>query len=185
MEKENKNSIVPLLSDPLPTWNIIPALQKVLGPHSVFRNWTEVEATTSSLNKDSSGREEKTKAVRFTQIRTFSVFPYFRFCLHVLFSMNSLIVSTNWDLKMWFHLFYVILLNLYLKLYQSSYDFNLTDPCCQVLETSYKSLRDPHLKAYYKQKDTLWKLKKGGNITSNNKVGQSLLSVNQQKPLGS
>nr|XP_051683469.1 fibrous sheath-interacting protein 2 isoform X2 [Oryctolagus cuniculus] len=55
------------------------------------------------------------------------------------------------------------------KLYQPSYDFNLTDPYCRLLETSYKSLHDPHLKTYYKRKDVLRRLKKGGYITSNNK----------------
>lgn len=57
-----------------------------------------------------------------------------------------------------------------LQLYQSSYDFNLTDPYGRLLETSYKSLHDPHLKAYYKRKDILRRLRKGGYITSNNKV---------------
>ncbi|XP_028338234.1 fibrous sheath-interacting protein 2-like [Physeter macrocephalus] len=59
--------------------------------------------------------------------------------------------------------------NLSEKLYQPSYDLNLTDPYCQLLETSYKSLHDPHLKIYYRRKDILRRLKKGGYVTSNNK----------------
>lgn len=72
-------------------------------------------------------------------------------------------------------------MNLCLQLYQPSYDFNLTDPYCRLLETSYKSLHDPHLKAYYGRKDILRRLKKGGYVTSNNKVGRSLLPVTQKK----
>ncbi|PNI86706.1 FSIP2 isoform 2 [Pan troglodytes] len=55
------------------------------------------------------------------------------------------------------------------KLFRPSYGFNLTDPYCRLLENQYKSLHDPHLKAYYKRKDILKRLKKGGYITSNNK----------------
>lgn len=74
---------------------------------------------------------------------------------------------------MQFHPFYVCntFESVCLQLYQPSYDFNLTDPYCQLLETSYKSLHDPHLKAYYKRKDILKRLKKGGYITNDNKVG--------------
>ncbi|XP_023381266.1 fibrous sheath-interacting protein 2-like [Pteropus vampyrus] len=67
------------------------------------------------------------------------------------------------------------------KLYQPSYDFNLTDPYCKLLETSYKSLHDPHLKACYKRKDILRKLKKGGYITSNNKVICTLKELNKYR----
>ncbi|XP_034861581.1 fibrous sheath-interacting protein 2-like [Mirounga leonina] len=67
------------------------------------------------------------------------------------------------------------------KLYQPSYDFNLTDPYCQLLETSYKSLHDPHLKAYHKRKDILRRLKKGGYITSNNKVICTLKELNKYR----
>ncbi|ELW70637.1 Fibrous sheath-interacting protein 2 [Tupaia chinensis] len=54
-------------------------------------------------------------------------------------------------------------------LFRPSYGFNLTDPYCRLLENQYKSLHDPHLRAYYKRKDVLRRLKKGGYITSNNK----------------
>ncbi|MBZ3886124.1 Fibrous sheath-interacting protein 2 [Sciurus carolinensis] len=54
-------------------------------------------------------------------------------------------------------------------LYQPSFGFNLNDPYCRLLEPSYKSLHDPHLKTYYKRKDILKRLRKGGYITSNNK----------------
>ncbi|VFV32661.1 Hypothetical predicted protein, partial [Lynx pardinus] len=66
-------------------------------------------------------------------------------------------------------------------LYQPSYDFNLTDPYCQLLETSYKSLHDPHLKAYYKRKDILKRLKKGDYITNNNKVICTLKELNKYR----
>ncbi|XP_040324117.1 fibrous sheath-interacting protein 2-like isoform X3 [Herpailurus yagouaroundi] len=69
------------------------------------------------------------------------------------------------------------------KLYQPSYDFNLTDPYCRLLETSYKSLHDPHLKAYYKRKDILKRLKKGGYITNNNKkiIEKQVNKLNETK----
>ncbi|XP_072673892.1 fibrous sheath-interacting protein 2-like [Canis lupus baileyi] len=67
------------------------------------------------------------------------------------------------------------------KLYQPSFDFNLSDPYCRLLETSYKSLHDPHLKAYHKRKDILRRLKKGGYITSNNKVICTLKELNKYR----
>uniref|UniRef100_A0A8C2LFJ2 Fibrous sheath-interacting protein 2-like n=1 Tax=Cricetulus griseus TaxID=10029 RepID=A0A8C2LFJ2_CRIGR len=60
------------------------------------------------------------------------------------------------------------------KLYQPSFGFNLNDPYCKLMETTYKSLHDPHLKSYFKRKDILKKLKQGGYITSNNKMLQYL-----------
>ena len=119
------------------------------------------------------------------QISPLSVFSHFRFFLHVLFSMNSLITLTNWGLKVWFHSFYICntFQSMCFQLYKPSYDFNLSDPYCRLLETGYKSLHDPHLKSYYRRKDILRRLKKGGYITSNNKVGWSLLPVNQHKPM--
>ncbi|XP_057351279.1 fibrous sheath-interacting protein 2-like [Manis pentadactyla] len=36
------------------------------------------------------------------------------------------------------------------KLYQPSYDFNLSDPYCRLLETSYKSLHTPRSKTHCK-----------------------------------
>ncbi|KAJ1058131.1 hypothetical protein K5549_015728 [Capra hircus] len=59
--------------------------------------------------------------------------------------------------------------NLSEKLYQPSYDFNLSDPYCWLLQTSYKSLHNPHLKSYCRRKDILRRLKKDGYVTSNNK----------------
>ena len=119
------------------------------------------------------------------QISSLSVFSHFRLFLHVLFSMNSLITLTNWGLKVWFHSFYICntFQSMCLQLYQPSYDFNLSDPYCRLLETSYKSLHDPHLKSYYRRKDILRRLKKDGYVTSNNKVGWSLLPVNQHNPM--
>ncbi|KAJ1057977.1 hypothetical protein K5549_014502 [Capra hircus] len=67
------------------------------------------------------------------------------------------------------------------KLYQPSYDFNLSDPYCRLLETSYKSLHDPHLKSYYRRKDILRRLKKDGYVTSNNKVVCSLRELNKYR----
>ncbi|XP_054551536.1 fibrous sheath-interacting protein 2-like [Talpa occidentalis] len=71
--------------------------------------------------------------------------------------------------------------NLSEKLYQPSYDFNLSDPYCQLLETNYKSLHDPHLKSYYRRKDILRRLKKDGYITSNNKVVCTLKELNKYR----
>ncbi|XP_055964915.1 fibrous sheath-interacting protein 2-like [Sorex fumeus] len=71
--------------------------------------------------------------------------------------------------------------NLCEKLYQPSYGFNLSDPYCRHMDTSYKSLHDPHLKSYYNRKHMLKKLKKDGYITSNNKVTCSLKELNKYK----
>ncbi|XP_057573554.1 fibrous sheath-interacting protein 2-like [Hippopotamus amphibius kiboko] len=71
--------------------------------------------------------------------------------------------------------------NLSEKLYQPSYDFNLTDPYCRLLETGYKSLHDPHLKTYYRRKDILRRLKKGGYVTSSNKVICTLKELNKYR----
>uniref|UniRef100_A0A8C7AAE6 Fibrous sheath interacting protein 2 n=1 Tax=Neovison vison TaxID=452646 RepID=A0A8C7AAE6_NEOVI len=67
------------------------------------------------------------------------------------------------------------------KLFQPSYGFNLTDPYCRLLENQYKSLHDPHLRAYYKRKDILRRLKKGGYITSNNKIVCTLRELNKYR----
>ncbi|XP_014640104.1 PREDICTED: fibrous sheath-interacting protein 2 [Ceratotherium simum simum] len=67
------------------------------------------------------------------------------------------------------------------KLFQPSYGFNLTDPYCRLLENQYKSLHDPHLRAYYKRKDILRRLKKGGYITSNNKIVCTLKELNKYR----
>uniref|UniRef100_A0ABK0LHF7 Fibrous sheath-interacting protein 2 n=1 Tax=Rattus norvegicus TaxID=10116 RepID=A0ABK0LHF7_RAT len=67
------------------------------------------------------------------------------------------------------------------KLFRPSYGFNLTDPYCRLLETQYKSLHDPHLRTYYKRKDILRRLKKGGYITSNNKIVCSLRELNKYR----
>nr|XP_015846116.2 fibrous sheath-interacting protein 2-like [Peromyscus maniculatus bairdii] len=67
------------------------------------------------------------------------------------------------------------------KLFQPSYDFNLSDPYCRLLENQYKSLHDPHLRTYYKRKDILRRLKKGGYITSNNKIVCNLRELNKYR----
>ncbi|CAO2622322.1 Fibrous sheath-interacting protein 2, partial [Lemmus lemmus] len=67
------------------------------------------------------------------------------------------------------------------KLFQPSFDFNLRDPYCKLMETTYKSLHDPHLKSYFKRKDILKKLREGGYITSNNKVVCSLKELNKYR----
>ncbi|XP_056664857.1 fibrous sheath-interacting protein 2 [Monodelphis domestica] len=71
--------------------------------------------------------------------------------------------------------------NLSEKLFQPSYGFNLSDPYGRLLETRYKSLHDPHLSAYYKRKDILKRLKKGGYITSNNKIVCTLREFNKYR----
>ncbi|XP_040331524.1 fibrous sheath-interacting protein 2 isoform X1 [Herpailurus yagouaroundi] len=67
------------------------------------------------------------------------------------------------------------------KLFRPSYGFNLADPYCRLLENQYKSLHDPHLRAYYKRKDILRRLKKGGYITSNNKIVCTLRELNKYR----
>ncbi|XP_032492513.1 fibrous sheath-interacting protein 2 [Phocoena sinus] len=67
------------------------------------------------------------------------------------------------------------------KLFRPSYGFNLTDPYCRLLENQYKSLHDPHLRAYHKRKDILRRLKKGGYITSNNKIVCTLRELNKYR----
>ncbi|KAM4859400.1 fibrous sheath-interacting protein 2 [Thomomys bottae] len=67
------------------------------------------------------------------------------------------------------------------ELFRPSYDFNLTDPYCRLLETQYKSLHDPHLREYHKRKDILRRLKKGGYITSNNKIVCTLRELNKYR----
>ncbi|XP_063115480.1 fibrous sheath-interacting protein 2 [Cavia porcellus] len=71
--------------------------------------------------------------------------------------------------------------NLSEKLFRPSYGFNLTDPYCRLLENQYRSLHDPHLKAYYRRKDVLRRLKKGGYITNNNKIVCSLKELNKYR----
>uniref|UniRef100_A0A673TYK3 Fibrous sheath interacting protein 2 n=1 Tax=Suricata suricatta TaxID=37032 RepID=A0A673TYK3_SURSU len=71
--------------------------------------------------------------------------------------------------------------NLSEKLFRPSYGFNLTDPYCRLLENQYKSLHDPHLRAYYKRKDILRRLKKDGYITSNNKIVCTLRELNKYR----
>uniref|UniRef100_H0XZC6 Fibrous sheath interacting protein 2 n=1 Tax=Otolemur garnettii TaxID=30611 RepID=H0XZC6_OTOGA len=67
------------------------------------------------------------------------------------------------------------------KLFRPSCDFNLTDPYCRLLENQYKSLHDPHLRAYYKRKDILRRLKKGGYVTRNNKIVCTLRELNKYR----
>ncbi|XP_057602493.1 fibrous sheath-interacting protein 2 [Hippopotamus amphibius kiboko] len=67
------------------------------------------------------------------------------------------------------------------KLFRPSYGFNLTDPYCRLLENQYKSLHDPHLRAYHKRKDILRRLKKGGYVTSNNKIVCTLRELNKYR----
>lgn len=103
----------------------------------------------------------------------------FKFFLHALFLMGILGILIGWYLKVKFINFtFVIILNLHLQLFRPSYDFNLNDPYCRLLGNQYKSLHDPHLRAYHTRKDILRRLKKGGYITSNNKVGWRLLPFN-------
>ncbi|XP_036982346.2 fibrous sheath-interacting protein 2 [Artibeus jamaicensis] len=67
------------------------------------------------------------------------------------------------------------------KLFRPSYDFNLSDPYCRLLGNQYKSLHDPHLRAYHTRKDILRRLKKGGYITSNNKIVCNLRELNKYR----
>nr|XP_033805896.1 fibrous sheath-interacting protein 2-like [Geotrypetes seraphini] len=67
------------------------------------------------------------------------------------------------------------------KLYHPSSGFNLGDPYCRLLETNYKNLHDPHLCSYFKRKDIQKRLKKGGFITSNNKIVCTLKEFNEYR----
>ncbi|XP_038604347.1 LOW QUALITY PROTEIN: fibrous sheath-interacting protein 2 [Tachyglossus aculeatus] len=71
--------------------------------------------------------------------------------------------------------------NLGEKLFQPSSSFNLSDPYGLLLESKYRSLHDPHLSSYYKRKDMLQRLKKGGYITSNNKIVCTLREFNRYR----
>ncbi|XP_060033594.1 fibrous sheath-interacting protein 2 [Erinaceus europaeus] len=71
--------------------------------------------------------------------------------------------------------------NLSEKLFRPSYGFNLTDPYCRLLENQYKSLHDPHLRTYYRRKDILKRLKKGGYVTNNNKIVCTLRELNKYR----
>ncbi|XP_062815291.1 fibrous sheath-interacting protein 2 isoform X2 [Anolis carolinensis] len=71
--------------------------------------------------------------------------------------------------------------NLGEKLYQPSATFDLSDPYCKMMPPKYKSLHDPHLKAFYKRKDNLRRLKKAGHITDKNKVVCSLKEFNEYR----
>ncbi|XP_070788074.1 fibrous sheath-interacting protein 2 [Pituophis catenifer annectens] len=67
------------------------------------------------------------------------------------------------------------------KLYQPSATFDLSDPYCKIMAPKYKSLHDPHLRAYYKRKDNLQRLKKSGLITDKNKVVCTLKEFNEYR----
>ncbi|XP_039202147.1 fibrous sheath-interacting protein 2 isoform X2 [Crotalus tigris] len=71
--------------------------------------------------------------------------------------------------------------NLGEKLYQPSATFDLSDPYCKIMAPKYKSLHDPHLRAYYKRKDNLRRLKKSGLITDKNKVVCTLKEFNEYR----
>ncbi|XP_066492594.1 fibrous sheath-interacting protein 2 [Tiliqua scincoides] len=71
--------------------------------------------------------------------------------------------------------------NLGEKLYQPSATFDLSDPYCKIMAPKYKSLHDPHLRAYYKRKDNLRRLKKAGHITDKNKVVCTLKEFNEYR----
>ncbi|XP_077165136.1 fibrous sheath-interacting protein 2-like isoform X2 [Paroedura picta] len=67
------------------------------------------------------------------------------------------------------------------KLYQPSPSFDLNDPYCKVMAPKYNSLHDPHLRAFYKRKSNLQRLKKSGFVTDKNKVVCSLKEFNEYR----
>ncbi|XP_060230711.1 fibrous sheath-interacting protein 2-like [Meriones unguiculatus] len=71
--------------------------------------------------------------------------------------------------------------NLCETLFQPSFDFNLNDQYCKLMETTYISLHDPHLKVYFKRKDIIKILRKGGYITGNIKDICSLKELNKYR----
>ena len=147
----------------------------------MFRTWLSLRLPPPTYRQVWS-RREKSSYVYPNQ--TIVCIPLLQILLACLIFKEQPNHFNKWGLNVWFHSFsiYNTFEFMCLQLYQSSYDFNLTDPYGRLLETSYKSLHDPHLKAYYKRKDILRRLRKGGYITSNNKVSWRLLPVNQQKP---
>ena len=64
-----------------------------------------------------------------------------------------------------------MLWTIHLTLHQPSGYFALGDPHCHLLSTEYNSLHDLQSWAYYKCKDNLQTLKRGGYFTSDGKVG--------------
>ncbi|XP_039343849.1 fibrous sheath-interacting protein 2-like isoform X2 [Mauremys reevesii] len=71
--------------------------------------------------------------------------------------------------------------NLGEKLYQPPSGFDLGDPYCRLMTTKYRSLHDPHLRSYYKRKNNLRRLKKGGYVTNDNKVVCTLKEFNEYR----
>ncbi|XP_055474034.1 fibrous sheath-interacting protein 2-like [Psammomys obesus] len=71
--------------------------------------------------------------------------------------------------------------NLCEMLFQPSFDFNLNDQYCKLMETTYISLHDPHLKVNFKRKDIIKILRKGGYITGNIKDICSLKELNKYR----
>ncbi|XP_025034454.2 fibrous sheath-interacting protein 2-like [Pelodiscus sinensis] len=71
--------------------------------------------------------------------------------------------------------------NLGEKLYQPPSGFDLGDPYCHLMTTKYRSLHDPHLRSYYKRKNNLRRLKKGGYVTNDNKVVCTLKEFNEYR----
>ncbi|XP_077164408.1 fibrous sheath-interacting protein 2 isoform X2 [Paroedura picta] len=67
------------------------------------------------------------------------------------------------------------------RLYQQSPTFDLNDPYCKLMAPKYNSLHDPHLRAFYKRKDNLQRLKKSGFVTDKNKVVCSLKEFNDYR----
>ncbi|KAL8180412.1 UNVERIFIED_CONTAM: hypothetical protein K2H54_021999 [Gekko kuhli] len=67
------------------------------------------------------------------------------------------------------------------KLYHQSPTFDLNDPYCKVMPPRYNSLHDPHLRAFYKKKDNLQRLKKSGFVTDKNKVVCTLKEFNEYR----
>ncbi|CAM5165796.1 unnamed protein product [Natator depressus] len=66
-------------------------------------------------------------------------------------------------------------------LYQPPSGFDLGDPYCRLMTTKYRSLHDPHLRSYYKRKNNLRRLKKGGYVTNDNKVVCTLKEFNEYR----
>lgn len=88
-------------------WSLLPILQELLGPHLNVQvlgwGWGYHLQPKDRSGLKKRERERNRKAVRLTQISPLSVNFHFRFCWYVLFSMNNLIISKNWGLKVWFH----------------------------------------------------------------------------------
>ncbi|XP_063302298.1 uncharacterized protein LOC134601720 [Pelobates fuscus] len=66
-------------------------------------------------------------------------------------------------------------------LYKPSPSFDLGDPYCRLMKTTYNNLHDPYLKEYYQSKVPRQRILQQGFITSDDKVVCSLKEYNEYR----